>query len=757
MRMKSILLAAGLLAGGAMLSASAADLTHWVNPFIGTVPGSGNTYPGAQAPFGMISWSPHTLKGSAVGYNFNNDQLTGFGLLHQSGVGCDVTCDLPFMPCTGDLAKSPVTQPEAYYSRYAHTDESASPGYYAVKLATPNIDFETAVQTRSGIARITFPAGVSGSIILNPNGNKHGVRDGHLEIDSKNRLLRGWVKSGEFCQSKENDYTIYFTARFDQPFQAFGTWEGASKNPGATIVSGTRLASYLTFDTTSQRPVTMKVGISFVSMENAQLNLDTEIPGWNFAAVKTAVQKAWNEQLGRIEVAGGDPTQTTIFYTAVYHSLLLPSIFEDVNGQYRGMDDAVHTLPKGRHFLSTFSGWDTYRTQAQLWGLMWPDMASDFCMSMLAMSQQTKFKGGGGFPLWSLLNDETIIMNGYPADPYIASAYAFGATNMDIVALKNVMVDSGKNQRWCGRVRNVTWDGLPSYMAVGYCAEGEMHSACSLNVEYAVADFAIAQVCRATGDEANYAYFLDRSQSVFKLINPETKYLQRRNKDGSWVGPFDRFSGGGFTEGNSAHYTWGVPHNLARLVREIGGQAEAEARLDELTSQLATGYAYTSKHYEAGNEPCFGIVPVYNWLQKPWKAQDRMRMIMASCFQNNPAGIPGDDDSGAMSAWYLFGALGLYPEIQGIGGFTVLSPLFPEATLHLPNGHDLKIAAKKTSPTAKYVQALRLNGQPSSQLWLTVDQLTQKRTTRLDFDLGPAPHPTWGTAAADAPPSFDAK
>jgi len=268
-----------------------------------------------------------------------------------------------------------------------------------------------------------------------------------------------------------------------------------------------------------------------------------------------------------------------------------------------------------------------------------------------------------------------------------------------------------------------------------------------------VADFSIAQICKETGDEENYNYFLKRSQNIFNLINSEQGYLQRKNKDGNWVMPFDRFSGDGFMEGNSTQYTWTIPHSLNKLIGMLGGKEKAEAELDELTSHLATGYDYQSKYYDAGNEPCFGVMPVYNWLQKPWKAQGKIRTVMLSCFHNKPAGIPGDDDSGAMSAWYIFDSLGLYPEIPGVGGMTVLSPLFPKAVLYLPNGHKITIAAKNASRAAKYIQSMTVNGKTNSKLWLTVAQLNSARSIK--FVMGDLPNRNWGTTTEDAPPSFE--
>ena len=742
-----------LMALGLVCNVLAKELAQFVNPFIGTVPGSGNTYPGAQVPFGMISWSPQTLDPSAVGYNYNTNRITGFGLVHSSGVGCGAACELPFIPTTMTLGQSPVTNSDAYSSTYSHTNEMASPGFYSVRLSSAGISFETTVKARSGIAHFDFPETSAASVIFNPNANANGVWDGAIQIDPMNQSICGWVKSGGFCQSTENNYTVYFSARFDRPVKSFGIWQNEVRKDGVNRASGNRLASYITFDCSTSRRVAMKVGISFVSISNAQLNLDQEIPDWDFASVKAAARADWNKQLSRIQVEGGLNEDKTIFYTALYHSLMLPSIFEDVNGEYRGMDDQVHAVSAGHHQMATFSGWDTYRTQAQLWGLLYPEMASDVCSSFLAMSRQSKYKGGGGLPLWSLFNDETRIMIGYPADAYIANAYAFGATNFDLMALKEVMVDSGKNERWCGRNVNVTWEFLSEYKKYGFCPDDLMPAACSRNVEYSVADFAVGQFCEALGDSADAAYFIKRSQGVFNLINPQWGYLQRKKQDGTWVTPFDRFSGDGFTEGNSAHYTWTIPHSLKKLIQLAGGKEKAEAKLDELTSQLANGYDYNSKYYEAGNEPCFGVMPVYNWLAKPWKAQEKIRTVLMNCFSDKSNGIPGDDDSGAMSAWYVFAAIGLYPEIPGVGGFTVLSPLFPKTMIQLPNGKFVKIVAKNASRTSKFIQSMKINGNANSKLWLPLGKLESGAS--IDFKMGSLPNTNWGVSDLDVPPSLE--
>ena len=735
--------------------ASGTDWAGYVNPFIGTVRGSGSTYPGAQAPFGMLSFSPHTEKSNhGSGYDYTSDKINGFGLVHLSGVGCGATCELPFMPVTGSLMSSPVTDTNAYSSIYSHEKEKAYPGYYAVMLDRYKVGVELTAAVRSGMGQFQNAAGEDAHVVFNPTASANGLRDGQIDIDPEHRTISGWIKGGGFCHVKTNDYVIYYTVIFDRPFMGYGVWQGDQKGAGTTAVTGNKIAAYVSFDVADSQTVTMKTGISYVSLVNARQNLKKEIPGWDFQDVKTAARADWNDVLGKVQVEGGTVEEKTLFYTALYHSLLMPNVFEDVNGQYVGMDSQIYTAPSGHHIYSTFSGWDTYRTQAQLWGFLYPEAGSDLCQTFLETARQTEFKGGGGLPLWSMFNDETMIMAGYPAAPFIASAYAFGARDFDVEALTDVMIDSGRENRFWGRNNHVTWSHLEDYKRYGYypddCGIGH---AISQNVEYAVADFSIARMCRAVGDDENGQYFLKRSQSIFNLLHPSEKYLWARLKDGTWKEDFDPFTGAGCQEGTSTHYTWGIPHNLKRLIGDIGGERVAEERLDRLMSKIAMGYDYGNPHYLAGNEPCFGVVPVYNWIGRPWKAQAQMRRVMDASFSNDAKGIPGDDDSGAMSAWYVFAALGLYPEIPGVGGFAVTGPLFPKVTLNLQDGRQVIMNAKNAGQAAPYIQTMSLNGEPCQQTWLTVEQLTGNLKTNIQFHMGAEPNKTW--ASDYRPPSFE--
>jgi len=745
----------GIILLSTVTTASEKALTpaDYVNPFVGTVRGAGSTYPGAQVPFGMLSFSPHTeVSNHGSGYQYTSDKINGFGLIHLSGVGCGATCELPFMPVTGPLKSSPVTDKNAYSSVYSHDKENASPGYYAVPLDRYAINVELAAALRSGIGQFRYTTTEVPHVIFNPSASVNGLRDGHIVIDPEQRTISGWIKGGGFCHVTTNEYIIHYTAVFDTPFTNFGTWQGDTKHSGTLEVKGNDIAAYVSFDGTP-KTVTMKTAVSYVSLANANQNLKTEIPGWDFDVVKDAARADWDKTLGKVQIEGGTKDERTLFYTALYHSLLMPNIFDDVNGQYMGMDNQIHKVRPGHHTYATFSGWDTYRTQAQLWGLLYPQAASDLSQTFLETSRQTQYKGGGGLPLWSMFNDETMIMAGYPAAPFIASAYAFGARDFDVAALTAVMIDSGKQNRYWGRSNHVTWSHLEDYKKYGYYPDNcGIYCAISQNVEYAVADFSIARMCRVVGDDANYKYFLNRSQSVFNLLHPTEKYLWARMKDGTWKKNFDPHTNAGCQEGTSTHYTWGIPHNLGRLIREIGGEDVAEARMDQLMEQIAFGYDYGNPYYLAGNEPCFGVVPVYNWVGRPWKTQMQMRRVMNASFANKAEGIPGDDDSGAMSAWYVFAAIGLYPEIPGVGGFAVTGPLLPHVTINLDSGKQVIINANNAGRDAPYIQSMHLNGTACNQMWLTLEQLTEHPKTTLDFTMADEPNKAW--AVEYRPPSF---
>ena len=726
---------------------------QWVDPFIGTT-GAGGTYPGAQAPFGMISPSPNTeYKNygdwtSRTGYDYNGKRIVSFTLTHASGVGLHADQDLPFTPCVGALPVSPVENRGAYASGFTSMRQKAAPGFYQVLLETCKTRVSIAAATRSAIVSLDYPETPKANVVFCPSSCGTGISDSALTIAPGGRAISGWAASGDFGDApfhlNHHPYRVYFAAVFNQPFAGYGTWQGAVRKNGATQAGGADGAAYVRFDCTHQTRVLMRLAISYVSVADAQDNLVREIPAWDFARVHTATLRSWNALLGRIRVSGGRPQETRSFYTAIYHNALQPCVFDDVNGKYIGFDHQVHQIAAGHHLYATFSLWDTYRSTAIVQALIAPERASDMAQSLLLDSVQAP---GGGLPTWALNDNDTGCMGTYSADPFIANVYAFGARNFDLALAKQRMVLTATHQMQCGD--GGAWWANADYEKLGWRPNGA-----SETLEYAVDDFSVAQICRAAGDTANYQKFLARSQNAFHVFNPTVDYMQSRAADGTWDGPFTPSTQRGFTEGCAAQYTWMVPQSYARLTQLLGGPAKTRARLDDFFNPIMIdGWNTGVPHFWLGNEPTMEVPYLYNWVGSPWESQRLVRTIMASTW-DTPDGYPGNDDLGAMSALYVFSALGLNPSIPGIGGFTVTSPLFPSVEIAFTGGKTLRIHAENAGVNTMYIQSLMLNHKPYSHLWITLAQLSAGRGADLDFTLGIRPNRAWGAAPQDAPPSY---
>lgn len=723
----------------------------YVNTFIGTGQ-QGNTYPGAQYPFGMISISPNTTYHdyespyTRSGYKYMEKEIYGFGLTHMSGVGCHALQDLQFLPVSGKLDVSPVNLKGSYKSTFSHDREGASPGFYSVDLPDYNISTKFTADVRSGIGEITFNGAQENHIVFQPTNNANGIGDGVFTIDAARKRVTGWASSGGFCWRDPNDrpYVVYFVAEFDTPIKDFGVWKGQEKKTGITSVSGDDIGAYITFDIAKGSTVKMKTAISYVSVYNALLNLESEIPHWNFNAVQQKARNEWTKNLDKMIVSGGTEDDKHIFYTAVYHNMLQPNIFNDINGEYIGFDDKIHVIEKGRSKYVNFSLWDVYRTTAYLQAILVPDVASDIINSLLLDAQQ-----GGAFPNWTMNNVEFGVMNGYSPFPYIANMYAFGARNFDLVAVKDMMKKvSVKHIPLKG---HHGWYNAEDYMNYGYVPVDKHGYGTSTTQEYGIDDYSIAKICLAAGDREAYQYYLKRSQNVFNLYNPETGFIQARKSDGTFVMPFDETSQEGFNEGNAAQYFWSVPHSISKLIDKAGGKKAIEKRLDKFSSKILSGWAPEQPYYWLGNEPCFGAVYVYNYLQTPWKAQNTVRKLI-SYYGNNPSGLPGDDDVGAMSALYIFSSIGLYPYLPGEGGLTVTGPLFEKVELKHDNGNTIIINGKNAGVKNPYIQSMKINGQSTTSLWVEWDKL--KKGAVIDFTMGKNPNKKWGSSEKDIPPSY---
>jgi predicted alpha-1,2-mannosidase len=729
------------------------SLVDYVNPFIGTAPSgynngfgydTGDVFPGADRPAGMLQWSPDTTSPLPGGYWYPDNTIKGFSLDHFSGRGITYLQDIPFMPVPGNVTESPLADPNAFRSTFSHANESASPGYYGVTLDS-GITTELTTTLRTGLARFTFNTGSdTNSIILNIGGSANGDTDGGVTI--ANGQITGWARS-HIGGGTEAPYNVYFAAEFDQPFTAFGTWTGTTLNSGSTSATGGQCGAYFTFQTNGQPVVHAKAAISFVSEENAQLNLATENPDWNFDAIHQAARDDWQSRLSVIQVDGPSEADKQVFYTALYHTMFQPNIFDDVNGQYRGLDHLFHTVAPGHHQYENIPGWDQYRSEAALLALIAPDEMSDIVTSYLNDAAQ----GGPGLPRWQQIDHNSGGMIGDGPVSYIATAYAMGVRNFDTTAALTAMtLDAGTPGTKSDGV--LTRENLGDYLSKGYIPAELNGQSASTSLEYESADFALSQFAAALGDTADAQTYLTHALFWKNLFNPDTLYITPRHGNGSFLN-INPSSSMGFTEGSQAQYTWLVPFDLRGLFDAMGGNDPVVPRLDTFFTKLDAGPS--SIYAFMGNEPCEGMPWTYDFAGAPWKTQEVVRRIQTELFTPLVTGLPGNDDAGSLSSWYVFSALGLYPELPGTGGFVIGSPLFSSITLNLPSGHTVQINAPVAADANPYVLRMQINGVRNTSLWLPVDTILNNPTTTLGFDLSNMPNANWGSSPDDAPPSFD--
>jgi predicted alpha-1,2-mannosidase len=750
-------------------TARATDLTRYVNTFIGTANSplpdylggnsSGNTFPGATLPFGMIQWSPDTEKGFGKdergSYLYADSAIRGFSLTHLSGPGCPVFGDVPIMPVVGEVSTSPTTEPDRYLANFSHANEKASPGFYEVALDT-GVRVRLTVTERTGHAVFTYPKGSDATLVFNLGRNGSGVTESGAIFEG-NRRLSGSVTSGAFCGAR-NKYRLYFVAEFDRPFKATGTWKNASVSHGTRTVAGAQTGAFVSFDTSSASDVRVRIGLSYVNMQNARRNLRAENPRRDFETVRTRATARWNNALGRLTVRGGTDAEKQVFYTALYHTLLHPNIFSDANGEYVGFDEGIHSAP-GHTQYTNFSGWDIYRSESPLLAWLFPKEASDMAQSLVNDAVQ-----GGGLPIWPVAGDESGAMYGDPSVPIIASTYAFGARGFDTRAALRAMIRGATDPE----VKSKSYPerpGLADFLKYGYIPMEQkgLRGSPSVALEYETADFALARFALAHGDRKTHDVLMRRAQWWTRLFDPENRYIRGRWADGSWLPGFDfkamlykpelpwrPESHKSYVEGNATQYTWMIPHNLRAVIDRIGGNEVVIKRLDSFFTEFNAGP--DRPYFFIGNEPVFPVPWAYNYVGAPWKTQAVTRRVLTELFTPTPGGIPGNDDLGATSSWIVFASVGLYPIIPGVGGFSINSPLFPEIDVRLKGGRVLRIRGRGASASTPYVRELRLNGNRYESTWLPYEAI--KRGGVLQFTLGPTPNTRWASKPSAAPPSF---
>ena len=676
---------------------------------------AGFTFPGATYPFGMVQFTTTFF-----------DEDKGFVVNQLSGAGCPHMGNFPTLPLNGDLSISP-NDMKGYKPQY-HM-EKAIAGYYKVNLGSSNIDCELTDTKRTGMAQYHFSDTTKKATIISGSGiNATKITDAHITKTSPGKC-EGYANGGSFCGIK-TDYRVYFVAEFDVAPIASGTWKGDKVNLSSTTEDGENSGAFFTFNVPANKFIRYKFGLSYVSLKNAKENLRVENSDWNFAAIKNNAIAAWNHYLGKIEVSGSDNDLTTQFYTHLYHAFVHPSISSDVNGEYMGADNKVKKAVGFKDYTE-FSNWDTYRTTIPLLAMLAPKETGDMMQSLVKFAQQS----GGGFPRWVMANIETGIMQGDPTSIVVANAYAYGATGFDTKAALEVMrrgaeIVGTKSQN------ELTRPQLDQYLTKGYAQA-------SMSLEYNSADFAIGQFAlQTTGNKDIHNKYLLSAQKWKKIYNPDTKWLQSRNPDGSL-----RDQNADMREASYKTYFWLVPFNLARLIDTIGGKQFAEHRLDEYFNRLDADYS--QPWFAAGNEPDFQAPWSYNWAGTPYKTQALIRRIMKEQYKNKDNGLPGNDDLGAMGAWYVFAGIGMYPMIPGYAGFSLNSPSFPLIKIHLGTGKTLTI--KGGSQTRPYVSSLKVNGRNWDSTWIPYSLI--KNGGSLSYILSANPNKAWGTKIN--PPSFD--
>jgi predicted alpha-1,2-mannosidase len=699
------------------------------------------------------------------------------------GTGCaGASGDIPFMPFVGAVSSSPAddNQYAIYASNFSHSDETATPGYYKVKLEN-GVVVELAATPRTGSGRFTYPAGAPAVMLIRTSDSEIGSTDAKVKVDMAARTISGSVTSGNFCgylgtEDRRSYYTLYFVAHFDQPFSASGTWQDSALKPDTKEASGGTTygtkgfpapgkgsGAWVALDTFASSAVNVRVGISYVSEQNAEANLKAENPeGTSLETVREQAHTAWNKMLSRAAITGGTSDQRTVFYTALYHTMLGENTYSDVDGEYFGMDQKVHKIaaPQQAQY-ATFSGWDVYRSQLQLVTLLAPNIGSDIAQSLLNQANQK----GGEWDRWTHNSGETHVMNGDPAAPAIADILAFGGNRFNARAayeslLKAATVPTANDLKRDGcEVACVGQrPSLDLWLKLHYIpTDGIAWGGAADTLEDVTADFAVSELARRMHDEANHQRFLERAQYWKNLYNPnatpDAGYIQNRNADGTWP-KFDPASDDGFVEGSAAQYVWMVPFNVRGLFETMGGKEKANARLDAFFHKPDGAWAVTESgdlHAELNNEPSIETPWLFDFSGQPWKTQETVRQVLNTIWTNTPKGMPGNDDLGEMSSWYVWSALGMYPEIPGRGELVLGSPLFPEARIQRAGG-DIVIKAEGAQTNVPYVHGLSVNGKATTKTWLSEDFLNHGGT--LQFQLGATPDKTWGTGETDAPPSF---
>jgi predicted alpha-1,2-mannosidase len=715
----------------------ASDLAQLVDTRTWTS-GGGNTYPGADVPFGMVQWSPDTMPNNNAGggYNYGDNQLWGYSLTHVSGPGCGAGGDVPILPMTGGL---PSGDPSQATTPFTSTGEVAQAGYYSAQSNAPStVTSQFAATPHSSMGMFTFPQTTQADFLVKLMASQNGDSASSAQIVGNNEIT-GSDTSGNFCGETNNDgqvqqYTVHFDIVFDHPFTASRIiTQPGQANPDSV---------FLTFDTSSNPVIQAKVGISYVSSANAKQDWQAENPGWDFSTVKANAQASWNSLLGRIQVAGGSHAQTQEFYSLLYKDFMQPNITSDVNGQFMGSDMKMHTLAsRQRDQYGIYSGWDTYHSLSQLQAILDPAAAGDQAQSQLNYYAENRL-----LQQWGYLNLDNYVMVGDPSQSIIADYYAFGARNFDT---KQALADMLKQATTVNDVR----PGEALEQQYGYLPEDGSYGCCNAHgqvptlLEYDSEDFALAQFAKAMGDSKDAAMLQKRANNWVNVFDSSNGLLTPKLQNGDFAGGIGPTTTSHYVEGDAYEYLWNVPNDYAGLFSLLGGNTKVAPALRQYLSQ-PNGFGMNA---QLTNEFDFGEQYAPDYAGDPAGTQQAVSNIRNTMYPPGPSGLANNDDLGANSSSFIWSMLGMYPENSGSDNLVFASPGFPHAAISLPNGKTITINAPGAAPNKYYVNSLAINGSPYNKLYVPYSSLTSGAT--LNWDLGTQPA-TWGSAPQDAPPSY---
>ncbi len=759
--------------------------TDYVDPMIGT-DFFGHTFPGATVPFGMVQLSPdnHTEGWTySSGYSYQDNTIMGFSHTHMSGTGYTGCGDILLMPTVGDkiqVVPGAREKPEdGYRSRFSHEEEIAKPGYYSVNLNDINVQAELTTTKHAGMHRYTFPKAAKATIVLDLGHTIGGNTETDISTVSivNDSLLIG-VKNSR-------GVNVYFAIKLSKPCHYYGTFDagystpesGASLFPYKNEETGRDIGAFLVFSTEENEQILIKVGLSYVSVAGAMQNLETELSHWDFDKVADEAMELWNSTLSTVTISDDSEDKKQIFYTSLYHSFLAQQISQDVDGRYFGMDKQIHQMEKGEFFPS-FSCWDTYRTEHPLMTLVAPDHVNDMVRSIV-----NKAKEYGWLPAQHFRNEFGQGMVGDHLVPIIVDAYMKGYRNYDVEFIYNAMRTKALQLPPSPFPASSGRSGLPEYISLGYAPCDVVTESVPNTMELAYNDWCIAQMAKELGKESDYELFMNRAENYKKVFDSESQFMRPRLADGTWLPIladntqeivqndqhsyykyFDPLLVGRrpnrhYTESNAWQYLWSVQHDPAGLIGLLKGNEAFSSRLDtfftmtpSITPPKYVGVVGTIGQYVHGNQPSHHVAYLYDYAQKPWLTQEKARYIMEQLYRTGPGGLPGNEDMGSLSSWYVLSAMGIYPVTPGSPQYAFGSPLFEEVTIHLPEGKEFVIQAMNNPSQNKYIQSATLNGKSFDRSWISHAEIMAGGM--LEFIMGPEPNKQWAASLESVPYSM---